>query len=355
VQRTVQELAALVQGRVLGDGSRVIQRATTVELSEPGTLVFVESERYLAMLPQCQASAAIVPDALVVKYADQLPRLPATLSLIVVEHPLTAFVELAAHLRGERRDEATGIDPRAVVHPSAVIGPEASIHPYAVIGEGAVLGARCRILPGAVVGRRCRLGEDVTLHPHAVLYDDVVLGDRVIIHANAVIGADGFGYRLHNGRHVKMPQLGGVEIGADVEIGACSMVDRGVFTPTRVGDGTKIDNLVQIGHNCQIGKHNILASQTGLGGSCTSGNYAMFAGQSGIADHLHIGEKAAVGAKSGVSRNIPDGIRVFGIPARPESEFKRLLHGLSKLPEMLRDLRAIQRRLGIDGTERAAG
>src|SRR5204862_5130966 len=153
--------------------------------------------------------------------------------------------------------------------------------------------------PGAVVGRDCRLGDDVTLYPNAVLYDGTVLGDRVIVHGNAVLGADGFGYRFHDGRHVKVPQLGHVEVGDDVEIGACTTIDRGTFQATRIGAGTKIDNLVQVGHNCQIGQHNILVSQVGIAGSTTTGNYVVMAGQVGVADHLHIGDGASLGAQSG--------------------------------------------------------
>src|SRR5205807_3439123 len=164
--------------------------------------------------------------------------------------------------------------------------------PFAAVGEGTVVGARCRLHSGAVVGRHCRLGDDVVLYPNAVLYDGTVLGSRVIIHANAVIGADGFGYRLQNGRHVKVPQLGHVELGDDVEIGACTTIDRGTFQATRIGAGTKIDNLVQIGHNCKIGRHNLLVSQMGIAGSSTTGDYVVMAGQVGIADHIHIGDRA---------------------------------------------------------------
>ena len=157
------------------------------------------------------------------------------------------------------------------------------------------------------IGEDCKLGDDVVLHPHAVLYDGTVLGNRVIVHANAVLGADGFGYRTQNGRHVKVPQLGSVELGADVEIGACTTIDRGTFQATRIGEGTKIDNLVQIGHNCQIGKHNLLVSQVGIAGSTSTGNYVVMAGQVGVVDHLHIGDGAIIGAQSGVNRNVPAG------------------------------------------------
>ena len=151
-----------------------------------------------------------------------------------------------------------------------------------MVGEGSVLGARCRLHSGVVVGRNCRLGDDVVLHPHVVLYDGTILGNRVIVHANAVLGADGFGYRFQGGRHVKMPQFGSVEIGDDVEIGAGTTIDRGTFQATRIGAGTKIDNLVQIGHNCQIGKHNLFVSQVGIAGSCSTGDYVVMAGQVGV-------------------------------------------------------------------------
>src|SRR5205807_1025225 len=186
--------------------------------------------------------------------------------------------------------------------------------------EGSILGARCQVHPGAVLGRHCRLGDDVVVYPNAVLYDGTVLGSRVIIHANAVLGADGFGYRQQSGKHVKVPQLGHVEIADDVEIGACSTIDRGTFDATRVGEGTKIDNLVQIGHNCQIGRHNLLVSQVGIAGSSSTGDYVVAAGQAGIVDHVHIGQGAVIGGQSGVSKNVPAGQRVLGAPARPERE-----------------------------------
>src|SRR5207249_6229500 len=178
-----------------------------------------------------------------------------------------AFVTIARHLHARPEPPPHGIDPLARVHATAMVGPEASVDAFAVVGAGSVVGARCRLHSGAIVGRDCRLGDDVTLHPHAVLYDRTVIGHRVTLHANSVIGADGFGYRFQDGRHVKVPQLGWVEVGDDVEVGACSTIDRGTFGPTRIGAGTKIDNLVMIAHNCQIGRHNVLVSQMGMAGS----------------------------------------------------------------------------------------
>ena len=242
-----------------------------------------------------------------------------------------------------------GIDRLASVHPGARVGEGASIFPFACVGEGSTLGARCQVHSGAVVGRNCRLGDVVILYPHAVLYDGTVLGDRVIVHANAVLGADGFGYRLQGGRHVKVPQLGSVELGDDVEIGACTTIDRGTFQVTRVGEGTKIDNLVMVGHNCQIGRHNLFVSQVGVAGSCSTGDYVVLAGQVGIADHVHIHDGAQIGARSGVMRDVPGGQRFLGAPARPEGEEKRILLCLDRLPELSRDVRRLKRQLGLEG------
>jgi UDP-3-O-[3-hydroxymyristoyl] glucosamine N-acyltransferase len=226
-----------------------------------------------------------------------------------------------------------------------------SILPFASVGEGSSIGPRCRIHSGAVIGRFCQLGEEVVLHPNVVLYDGTVLGNRVVIHANAVIGADGFGYRFQNGCHVKVPQLGHVEIGDDVEVGACTTIDRGTFQATRVGRGTKIDNLVQVGHNCRIGNHNLFVSQMGIAGSSTTGDYVVVAGQVGIVDHVHIGDRVLIGAKAGVTRDVSAGERLLGAPATPEREQKRILISLEKLPEMRRDLRRIKQHLGMEDEE----
>jgi UDP-3-O-[3-hydroxymyristoyl] glucosamine N-acyltransferase len=188
----------------------------------------------------------------------------------------------------------------------------------------------------------------VTLYPGAVLYDGTVLGDRVVVHAHAVLGADGFGYRFQDGRHVKVPQLGHVEVGDDVEIGAGTTIDRGTFQATRIGAGTKIDNLVQIGHNCRIGRHNVLVSQVGIAGSCTSGDYVVLAGQVGVADHIHLGDRAVIGARAGVTKDVPAGQRMLGAPATPEREQKRIMMTLEKLPELRRDLRRVMQHLGLD-------
>jgi UDP-3-O-[3-hydroxymyristoyl] glucosamine N-acyltransferase len=187
------------------------------------------------------------------------------------------------------------------------------------------------------------------------VYDNSLLGHRVILHAGAVIGADGYGYRFHGGRHHKIPQLGWVELGDDVEVGAGTTIDRGTVDPTIIGPGTKIDNQVQIGHNCEIGAHNVIVSQVGIGGSCVTGRYVTIAGQVGIADHLHIGDGAMIGAAAGVTKDVPPGQRVLGAPAMDEMDMKRIVMCMPRLPQMFRDLARIRRVLGLDEMEKRAG
>ena len=341
---TVRELADWVHGEVLGNGDVAIAAARPLSEAGPGDLTFVDGDRHLAAWHDCPAAAAVVP-----------PTFPVNgRPLIRVADPLAAFAAIVGQLRGLRAAAAgPAIDPLASIHPTAALGPDTTVGPFAVVGAGAVVGARCRLYPGAVVGRDCRLGDDVTLHPHAVLYDDCVLGDRVTVHANAVLGADGFGYRTHDGKHVKVPHLGRVEIGDDVEIGSGTTIDRGTFGPTRVGSGTKVDNQVMIAHNCQIGRHNLLVSQVGIAGSCTTGDYVVMAGQAGIADHKTIGPRAMIGPQAGVMADVPADARVLGTPAKPDKEMWRVFVAIEKLPDLLRDVKKIKKELGLDESHHA--
>jgi UDP-3-O-[3-hydroxymyristoyl] glucosamine N-acyltransferase len=334
-------LAELVQGKVLGDGAMVIASAKPLSEAQAGDITFIENINNLGHLHTSAASAAVVPDS-----AQANGK-----ALIQVKDPLSAFITIVRHLQGRTEPPPHGIDPQASMHKTVKHGPELNVYPFAVVREGTVIGARCTIHSGAVIGPDCRIGDDVILYPNVVLYEGTILGNRVIVHSNSVLGADGFGYRLQDGRHVKVPQLSHVEIGDDVEIGACTTIDCGTFAPTRVGVGTKIDNLVQIAHNCTIGKHNLLVSQVGIAGSCSTGDYVVAAGQVGIADHIHIGAGAMLSAQAGVIKDVPDGQRMLGNPARPEFEQKRALVSLNKLPELRRDVRRIKQHLGIKDEE----
>lgn len=338
IASTLRQLAELVQGHLVGDADLPVRGARTLEEAGPGDISFLENDKNTHLLANCRAAAIVAPRGVA---ADGI-------AVIHVRDPLSAFVAIHRHLHPVEEPAPHGIDARAVIHATAKIGADASIFPLAVIGEETSIGDHCRIHSGAVIGRRCRLGDDVTIYPNAVLYDDTVIGNRVIIHANAVLGADGFGYRHVNGQHIKVPQLGCVEIADDVEVGACTTIDRGTFKATRIGAGTKIDNLVQVGHNCQIGKHNLFVSQMGIAGSSSTGDYVVIAGQVGIVDHVHIGDQSMIGAKAGVTKDVPAKQRMLGAPATPEREQKRILMTMEHLPEMRKDMQKIKQHLGMD-------
>jgi UDP-3-O-[3-hydroxymyristoyl] glucosamine N-acyltransferase len=338
---TVRQLADLVGGRVEGDGEIIIESARPLRDAGPGAITFVDHERHRAELGSSGAAAAVV--------SIDTPHFK--MALIRVADPRAAFTKIAQHLHARPPLPVHGIDPLASVNATARIGAEASVEAFAAIGAGTVIGSRCRIASGAVIGRDCRLGDDVTLHAHVVLYDGTILGNRVTVHANSVLGADGFGYRFENGRHVKVPQLGSIEIGDDVEIGACSTIDRGTFGATRIGTGTKIDNLVMVAHNCSIGRHNILVSQMGMAGSSSTGDYVMIAGQVGVVGHVHIGDRSSIGGQAAVTKDVAPGSRMLGSPATPEQEQKRMLMALARLPEVKKSVRRILQHLGLQAKD----
>ena len=342
VAATVEQLAVLVRGRVVGDGNVSIRSARPVSEAGEGDITFIDDERYAKMLRASPASAAIVgPHFRRTSPADR------ELPVIEVEDPRSAFVAVRSHLKGNVRPRWTGIHPQACVSSSARIGQGVAVHAFAYVGEDAVIGDGTTLEPGAVVGDGCVIGRECRLHPHAVLYEGVTLGDRVEIHSGTVIGADGFGYRMAEGRHVKIPQTGIVEVGDDVEIGSNCAIDRGTFEATVIGEGSKIDNLVMIGHNNRIGKHNLLCGQVGIAGSCKTGDYVVMAGQAGIKDHTEIGDRAVVGAQAGVHRAVPGGQQVLGSPAIPVREQRRIFQMIAKLPELNRQLRELSAQVAV--------
>ncbi len=336
---TVRQLAEWVRGEVVGDGDLPISNARTLTEAQPGDITFVEHEKHLYAWHACHASAAIVPGSVDVHGRP----------LIRVSDPLMAFARVVQNLRARPvEDVGPAIHPTAQVHPLARLGAGVSVGPFVVVGEGTEIGPRSCLQSGVIVGRFCQIGDDAVLHPRVVIYDDCKLGNRVMIHANAVIGADGFGYRTQAGEHIKVPQLGSVEIEDDVEIGACSTIDRGTFGPTRIGAGTKIDNLVMIGHNCQIGRHNLLCSQVGIAGSCTTGDHVVMAGQVGIADHLNIGKQVKILGKSGVLGHVKEGAHILGFPARAHKDQLRMMLAFERLPALRRDMAVIKKHLGLE-------
>jgi UDP-3-O-[3-hydroxymyristoyl] glucosamine N-acyltransferase len=331
----VEQLAALVRGRVVGDGSLSIQAARPVAEAGPGDITFIDDDRYARLLRGSPASAAIVGPHFRPPAGDHPP------TVIEVDDPRGAFIAVRGLLAGTGNTRWRGVHEKAHVEPTARLGQDVAVYPLAYVGDGATIGDGCTLHPGSVVGANCRLGAGVTLHPNVVLYEGVILGDRVEVHAGTVLGGDGFGYRVENGRHVKVPQTGHVEVGPDVEIGANCTIDRGTFGATTIGEGSKIDNLVMIGHNNQIGRHNVLCGQVGIAGSCKTGDHVVMAGQAGIKDHTEIGDKVVVGAQAGVHRDVPAGQSVLGSPAIPLREQRRLFQMIARLPEMHRQLREL--------------
>jgi UDP-3-O-[3-hydroxymyristoyl] glucosamine N-acyltransferase len=270
-----------------------------------------------------------------------------SLAVIEVDDPMAAFLAVRSHLSGGPRARWTGIHPQSSVAPSARIGQDVAIYPFAYVGEDAAIGDGTTLHPGAVIGAGCTLGRDCVIHPNAVLYPNVILGDRVEVHAGTVLGGDGFGYRMMGGRHVKIPHSGRLVVGDDVEVGSNCTIDRATFEATRIGEGTKIDNLVMIGHNNQIGRHNVLCGQVGIAGSCSTGDYVTMAGQAGIKDNTKIGNGVVVGAQAGVHRNVPDGQHVLGSPAIPGREQRRIFQMIARLPEMHRQLRELSAQIAL--------
>ena len=272
------EFASLVGGQLIGDGSPVCCGANPPAQATETDITLLDDPKRVGSILESKAAAVVVAQEI-----ESLDR-----PQIIVGDPHQAFAKIVAHFRPPIDTICEDAEPQ--------IAPSAQIHPSAVIGQGTTIGQRTLIGPGAVIMPRCQIGDDCVVHANTTLYEYTELGDRVIIHASSVIGANGFGYRQQNGKHVPTSQLGYVAIESDVEIGAGVTIDRGTYSATRIGAGTKIDNQVQVGHNCQIGKHNLLCSQVGIAGSCTTGDYVIMAGQVGLADHVNCGDRTIVGA-----------------------------------------------------------
>lgn len=339
VSRTVQELAEFVKGTIRGDQLRVIDNAGAIESATASGITFLLDENHLSRLADCKAGAVVV-EARIVPRLDEL-----NCSLIIVEDAQDAFQRLLPLFRKVRGRPERGISAKAHISSTACLGPNCYVAPGVFIGEDAVIGANCDLYPGVVVGDGCRIGENSILHANVVLYHDVVVGNQVILHSGAVIGADGFGYRFAAGKFEKIPQLGTVHIHDDVEIGACTTIDRGAIGPTIIGSGTKLDNLVMIAHNCEIGRHNVFASQVGIAGSSSTGDYVRLGGQAGVRDHAKLESGCSIGAKAGVVKDVPAGETWIGIPATPESEQKRQLVSIKRIPQIKEKLEVMEKRM----------
>jgi UDP-3-O-[3-hydroxymyristoyl] glucosamine N-acyltransferase len=349
--RSLGELARLVGGELEGDASLEIRGFASLESAGPGDLSFVTADRHLVAARQSAAAALIAPPGF------DLGGRPA----IRVAQPYAA-IALVLPVFFPPPVIVPGVHPTACVADSARVAPSATVGAFAVVGDRSVVGDRAVLHSHVFVGPDCRVGEGNVLHPHVVLRERVELGRRVVVHPGSVLGADGFGYVFDGQAHRKIPQVGRVVVEDDVEIGANVTVDRATLGETLIGRGTKIDNLVQIGHNTVVGPAAIIVAQAGIAGSCRIGRGAVLAGQAGIADHVTIGDGAQIGSQAGVHRDVPAGAAMIGTPAMAGGEGLRALASIVRLPELMRDLRALGRRmaaleerLGIGGGPASRG
>lgn len=321
-----------------GDGGCEISAVATLEEARPGQISFLSNPKYLKALHETQATAVVLGPEV---------DAPDHLQLIRTAEPYAAITALIVALHGYRRHPAPPPGSGGHVDATAQIGENARIHPGATVAEHAVIGNNATIYPGCYVGPRCRIGDDVILYPNVVVYDDCILGDRVAIHAGTVIGNDGLGYAPVGGRWVKIPQIGIVEVGDDVEIGSNCSIDRATLGRTRIGSGTKMSNLIAIGHGTQIGEGCLLVAQVGLAGSVTVGDHVTMAGQVGVVGHIRIGDKATIGAKAGVVNNVPDGATYLGQPAIPIHDMRRQVAYIQKLPELFKRVKTLEKGAGV--------
>ena len=327
------EIAALVGGRFEGTNDPEITGVAAIDRAQPHELSFVAAARYAAYLPQARAGALLV--------TDELAERAAGMTRIIVGDVHRAVAQVLAHFHPQTRP-APGIHPTAIIAPDAQLGADVIIEPYAVIGARTRVGDRAWIGAHSVIGDDCVLGDDVRCFPRVTLYSHVKLGARCVVHSGAVLGSDGFGYTFVDGRYEKVPQVGGVVIGDDDEIGANATVDRGSVGPTEIGNGVKIDNMVHLGHNVRVGDLTVMAAQTGVAGSTTIGKGVVVGGQVGIPGHIQIGDRATLAAKTGVFGDIPPGETWGGYPAVPHREFLKAQAALLKLHDLLKRVRKLE-------------
>jgi UDP-3-O-[3-hydroxymyristoyl] glucosamine N-acyltransferase len=335
-ERTVAELAAVVKGRVYGDPQTVIRGIASIEEARNGDITFAESLRFLQNAEQSSASAIIAP--------ENASTASATKVMIQVANPRLAFAQLLDIFAPEQYAER-GIHPSAVIGSDFRCGANASVGAQCVLGENVRIGANVTIHPLCFLGDDVEVGDNTIIGPSVTLLRGTVVGSSVVIHSGTVLGSDGFGYLTIGGKHRKIPQIGHVQIGDDVEIGANVTIDRARTGVTRIGNGTKIDNLVHIGHNCQIGEDCIIVAQVGLAGGVEVGHHVIIAGQSGVKEQVKIGAGAVIGAQTGVMGDVPAGAFVSGYGAKPHKEVLRSAAAVNQLPDLLKKVREMERRL----------
>jgi UDP-3-O-[3-hydroxymyristoyl] glucosamine N-acyltransferase len=333
VSKTLKELAALVRGELVGDGSIVIKGVAGIEDAGEGEITFLANPRYAPFLDRTGASAVITGRD--VK--------PGKKPLIRTDNPSLAFTEVVSFLVPPQTKPLKGIHPSAVVGAGAKLGAEVALGPNVVLGEGVSVGDRTVINAGSYVGDGSTIGPDGLVYANVSIRERTVIGSRAVIHSGTVIGSDGFGFVTVDGKHHKIPQTGIVVIGDDVEIGANVTIDRARFDKTSIGNGTKIDNLVQIAHNVEIGTNCLIVAQVGISGSTKIGNNVIIAGQAAAVGHITIGDNSIVMARTGVSKSLPPGSVVWGTPAQPLQDEKKMRVLMRQLPELFEKIKELEK------------
>lgn len=338
MKKRLNELAQLVDGEVSGDGDITITGVASLEEAGEGDITFIANPKYIPMLATTKASAIIAsPDI-----TDSL----RGRNCLIIENPYLAFAKVLNIFMGtDFKSVPTGIHPKAEVHPTTTIGSSPSIYPYVYIEDGAKIGDRVTLLPGVYIGRDVSIGDDCLIYSNVSIREGCRIGNRVIIHCNTVIGSDGFGFAKEGAKLYKIPQTGIVVIEDDVEIGACVTIDRATLGETVIRRGTKIDNLVQIAHNVEIGEDSTIVAQVGISGSTKIGNRVTLAGQVGVVGHIEIGEDVTVGGQSGVTQDLPPKQAFSGMPAIPHRDWLRAQGVFAKLPEMRKILLDLEKRV----------
>jgi UDP-3-O-[3-hydroxymyristoyl] glucosamine N-acyltransferase len=342
---TIAELTAHVDGRLLGDGSIHVQQVADLGNAAIGDVAYVDGEKFFEAALSSDASCLIVPRKFVESFNDAIVEREFGPALIEVAKPKLAFALIAELLHPQKHRDPF-IHPTAAIAETVDIDLTVFIGPHVAIGEGTRIAAGTRIEAGVVIGDHVNVGHDCVLHPGVVLYDDVTIGDRVILHAGVCVGADGFGYVRDDMGYHKFPQRGTVVIEDDVELGAQTCVDRAALGQTRIGRGTKLDNMVHVGHNCVIGERVVIAAQTGISGSVTIEDDCVIGGQVGFGDHILVQSGAVIGSKAGVlpGKIVRPGVW-WGIPIQPLDEYKRMNAHLGRLPQMREEIKELKRQL----------
>ena len=331
-ERTLGELAEYVDGRICGNPDIKIKSASTLGRANEGDISFLTNRKYEKELRTTKASAVIV--------GKETPG--TSVSLLVAENPYYAFMQIMVLLHGHRKHKKTGISARASISDNAKIGADCHIGDFAIIEDEAKIRDGCIIYPGVYIGKGVQIGNDSIIYPNVTVYEGSRIGNRVIINSNSTIGEDGFGYATHKGIHHKIPQTGIVIIEDDVEIGTCCGIERGTLSDTIIGQGSKLGDMVTIGHGTKIGQHCLLVAQVGVAGSTNIGNHCVVGGQVGIVGHINIGNNVTIGAQAGVINNIPDNTVVLGSPAIEAEQGRRAYSTLQYLPEMRQNIRELQ-------------